>query len=89
MIFVTGDMHGSAERMKMTIDELQRRADREAILLVCGDFGYVMLNDRAEHDLLDKIARMPVAIAFCDGNAEDYRTAGETLERCGFLWIMF
>jgi predicted phosphodiesterase len=72
MIFVTGDMHGSAERMKSTITELRNRSEQDALLLVCGDFGYVMLNDRTEHALLDEIAKLPVTIAFCDGNHENF-----------------
>lgn len=73
MIFITGDMHGSAERMRSVLRELRGISTTEQkLLLVCGDFGYVMLNDSEEHALLDAVAEEPVTIAFCDGNHENF-----------------
>lgn len=72
MIFVTGDMHGSAGRMHAAMEALGKRPEPTKLLLVCGDFGYVMLNDSDEHKLLDWASEQPVTIAFCDGNHENF-----------------
>lgn len=65
-IVITGDMHGEYSRF----DYLMREGDD--ILIVCGDFGFVFLDNEREQKILDMIAEKPYTVCFCDGNHENF-----------------
>jgi predicted phosphodiesterase len=41
-------------------------------LIVCGDFGYIFLNDDREKAFLDYLETKPYTICFVDGNHENF-----------------
>lgn len=68
MIFVTGDTHGEKSR----ISEIEKQTNIKSgdYLIVCGDFGYIYLNDDSEKQFLDNLSQKPYTILFIDGNHE-------------------
>lgn len=71
-IIVTGDLHGEYSRFDLLMREGAETLSADDILIVCGDFGFVFLNNEREKRILDMIAQRPYTIAFCDGNHEDF-----------------
>ena len=69
MVYVTGDMHGDAARLS---DPALRRLQKNDILLVCGDFGFIWDGSDAEKKRLARIGRQKYTIAFLDGRHENY-----------------
>lgn len=71
MIYITGDTHGDRFRfIKNTLDD--ENWTKDDFLIVCGDFGYIFLNDSAEEKFLDYLEAKPYTICFCDGNHENF-----------------
>lgn len=71
MIYITGDTHGEENRLLYIEQETNIKAGDT--LIVCGDFGYIFLNDAAERNFLDNIERTrPYMLAFVDGNHENF-----------------
>ena len=69
MIYVTGDMHGDRTRLdKQSLKKL-RQGDT---LIVCGDFGFIWNDDKAEQKLLYKLSKRPYNICFVDGTHENF-----------------
>lgn len=73
MIRIVGDTHGDTRRMASLDAQLQ---DGD-YLLVCGDFGFVFLDDVHEKRFLDDLEYRPYTILFVDGNHENF----DALER--------
>lgn len=67
-IYITGDTHGVQERILEI--EKQTGIGSGDYLLVCGDFGYLMLNDLNENYFLDDLSSREYTILFVDGNHE-------------------
>lgn len=70
MIYVTGDTHG--EQARMLLLEKQTGLQVGDTLIVCGDFGYLFLNDRSENAFLDDLEKKPYTYCFVDGNHENF-----------------
>lgn len=75
MVFVIGDRHG--EEDGFSDDKLPGQASwtTDDIVIVPGDFGYVMRgekNNLPEKNKLDALAQKPYTILFCDGNHEGF-----------------
>lgn len=69
MIYVTGDMHGSEDRL---FDREWRKLKSGDILIVCGDFGYLWDGSDRERQAVDYIASRKFTVAFVDGTHENY-----------------
>ncbi len=67
-IYVTGDTHGEQSRF-YRLDSYLKAGD---ILVICGDFGYLFLDDLHEHRFLDDLQARPYTILFVDGNHENF-----------------
>ena len=65
-IYVTGDTHGFMDR----IEVFDKKLIKGDICIVCGDFGYLFLDNDIEHRILDNIEKRPYTLAFVDGNHE-------------------
>lgn len=74
MVYVTGDMHGEAARLKAPA---VRRLKKGDILLVCGDFGFIWDGGPAERRLLEKMGKNRYTIAFLDGRHENFDLLGQ------------
>lgn len=77
MLFITGDTHGMQDRLRTLLDYLAGYPQtEEKYLLICGDFGYLFLDNQRERAFLDRIdeelAGIHAEIAFCDGNHENF-----------------
>lgn len=71
MIYITGDTHGEQNRLLYIEQETGIKAGDT--LIVCGDFGYLFLNNTSEKLFLDDIEKTrPYTIAFVDGNHENF-----------------
>lgn len=70
MIFVTGDIHGDIERFTSKEAKALKKGDT---LLVCGDFGFVWEDSKAEKKLLKKLGKKKYNIAFVDGSFENHK----------------
>ena len=71
MIYVTGDTHGEVARFLENNMGDESWAEND-VLIICGDFGFVFLNDEAEKKVLDYLEAKPYTICFCDGNHENF-----------------
>lgn len=69
MIYVTGDMHGEAERFS---DSAIRKLKRGDYLIVCGDFGFLWDNSPKERAFLKKLSRKKFTTLFIDGTHENF-----------------
>lgn len=75
MIYIIGDRHG--EEDSFSEDRLPGQGEwtREDIVIVTGDFGFVMRGEKqrvSERNKLDALAGKPYTIVFCDGNHEGF-----------------
>ena len=75
MIYVTGDTHGDIERFKSR--EMKKLGNGDT-LIICGDFGFLWDDSRAERNALKKLASKDYTIAFVDGCHENF----DMLEVC-------
>lgn len=71
MIYVTGDTHGDIIRFIENNME-DRDWTENDYLMVCGDFGFVFLDNDEEEKKLDLLESKPYTICFCDGNHENF-----------------
>lgn len=71
MIYITGDTHGDPCRfIENNMGDNEWTSDD--YLIVCGDFGFIFLNDDTERNFLDYLETKPYTICFCDGNHENF-----------------
>ena len=69
MVFITGDTHGDPERLsKAALKEL---APGDT-LIVCGDFGFIWDNSKAEEKILKNFSKRKYNICFIDGSHENF-----------------
>lgn len=69
MIYVTGDMHGLAERFD---DPKLKKLKKGDILIICGDFGFLWNGNNDEMRTLKKLANKHFTICFVDGTHENF-----------------
>ena len=75
MIRVTGDIHRRIEKFVKGNPNFIHDTTwgEEDVLIVAGDFGFVLLDTPEEHDWLDWLERTkPYTICFVDGNHENF-----------------
>lgn len=70
MICVTGDTH--SERMHFLNYRTSPYWTEEDILIVCGDWGFLLRDDEAEHRFLDLLELRSCTFCFVDGNHENF-----------------
>ena len=75
MIYVTGDIHGEADRLGPEALK-QRGIDMQPddYIIVCGDFGipWVGEKDEDDHRQMEWLAQLPYTVLFVDGNHENF-----------------
>ena len=79
-IYITGDTHGALERFTPKWMPNVDSWTEEDVLIVCGDFGFLLENNAYEAWKLDRLAELPFEICFLDGNHECFPKL-ETFER--------
>lgn len=82
MVYVTGDMHGDIARFDSPALKRLKKGDT---LIVCGDFGFVWDNSKAEQKTLKKLGSKKYNICFIDGTHENFEllNAFPVTEWCG------
>ena len=71
MIYLTGDMHGEAGRFYYLYKFYnEKNWTKDDYLIVTGDFGFILANDRSENLFLDDLEKRPYTILFVCGNHE-------------------
>ena len=70
MIYVTGDTH--AERMHFLNYRIDPGWTEDDIHIVCGDWGFLLRDNAAEHQFLDLLEQRPCTFCFVDGNHENF-----------------
>lgn len=70
MIYITGDTHGIQNRI-LYIERNSNIAKGDT-LIICGDFGYILRNDKTENIFLTDLESRLYTICFCDGNHENF-----------------
>ena len=69
MVYVTGDMHG--DRMRFNTKEIKKLKQGDT-LIVCGDFGFVWDDTRAEKSFIKWLGSRKYNIGFVDGPHDNY-----------------
>ncbi len=72
MIYFTGDTHGEQGRFQEFLAAGEDKWTENDTLIICGDFGYLFLNDSRENIFLNALEKKPYTICFCDGNHENF-----------------
>lgn len=68
MIYVTGDMHGDADKLKLACAKL-KKGDT---LIICGDFGFLWEGSRHELKTLKKLGKARYNLCFIEGCNENF-----------------
>ena len=71
MVYVTGDMHGDISRFDSPAIKQLKKGDT---LIICGDFGFIWDNSKAEQKILKKLMGKKFNICFvanCNGIEEN------------------
>jgi len=69
MVYVTGDTHGDPERLSKSALKALKDGDT---LIICGDFGFIWNNSRAEKRILKSLSKRHYNICFIDGTHENF-----------------
>lgn len=72
MIYITGDTHGKRSRFQDLSRYGEEKWNDSDFLIICGDFGYLLFNDKKENEYLDELEKKPYTICFIDGNHENF-----------------
>ena len=68
MVYITGDMHGSEERL---YDKEWRKLKKGDTLIVCGDFGYLWAGGKDEREYIKYLGTRKFTVAFLDGTHDN------------------
>lgn len=79
-VFITGDTHGALERFSERFMPGIDTWTKDDLIIICGDFGFLLEDNAYEAWKLDQLAQFPFEICFLDGNHENF-PALETFER--------
>lgn len=71
-IYITGDTHGDLGRFTTKWMSGIDSWTKEDVLIICGDFGFVLEENSHESWKLDQLEKFPFEIAFLDGNHESF-----------------
>ena len=77
MMYITGDVHGDINRFSEAFILNETSLTKDDYLIICGDFGFIFLNDNEEKECLDALAKKPYNILFIDGNHENFDDINE------------
>ena len=70
---ITGDTHGEYGRYVEILNLMEKyRDEKEKFICVAGDFGYLFLDDFAEHKLLNEMEKSDFVFVVVPGNHENY-----------------
>ena len=69
MVFITGDTHGDYSRFQQT---KMKKLSKGDTLIICGDFGFIWDNSKAEQKILKKLGKKKYNICFIDGTHENF-----------------
>ena len=72
MVYVTGDMHGDISRFSDAFLPNESEWAENDYLIVCGDFGFIFLNNEREKEQLDFLEQKSYTILWIDGNHENF-----------------
>lgn len=74
MIYVTGDMHGSIDILKLIDNNFPegRNLTKDDYVIICGDFGLVWNNSAKERYWLKWLQERSFTTLFIDGNHENF-----------------
>lgn len=73
MIRITGDPHGDISRFyELYYNHGEGHWTKDDILIFCGDWGFLFLNNKSENSFLDDLSSRPYTICFVDGNHENF-----------------
>ena len=73
MIRITGDPHGDISRFyELYYNHGEGHWTKDDILIFCGDWGFLFLNNKTENSFLDDLSSRPYTICFVDGNHENF-----------------
>lgn len=67
-MLITGDTHRDQKRFEQILSQ----AKPGDIIIICGDCGLLLFDNITEYNFLNKLAKEPVTICFCDGNHENF-----------------
>lgn len=70
MIYITGDTHGEQGRFFTQFDRMGMT--EKDYLIICGDFGFLFLDNETERMFLNDLEKRPYTILFVDGNHENF-----------------
>jgi predicted phosphodiesterase len=69
MVCITGDTHGDYSRFKNPALKKLKKGDT---LIICGDFGFLWENSKAEQTLIKKLGKKKYNVCFIDGTHENF-----------------
>ena len=69
MIFITGDIHGDRDRLSRW---RLRKLQEGDTLIICGDFGFLWDDSKAEQSYLQNLGKRKYNICFIDGTHENF-----------------
>lgn len=69
MIFITGDTHGDRDRLSR---RKLRKLQEGDTLIICGDFGFLWNDSKAEQKYLESLGKRKYNICFIDGTHENF-----------------
>lgn len=69
MVYITGDTHGDPERLSKNALKVLGDGDT---LIICGDFGFIWDDSRAEKRILKSLSKRRYNICFIDGTHENF-----------------
>lgn len=69
MVYITGDTHGDYNRFRQPKLKKLKKGDT---LIVCGDFGFIWEDTKAEQKILKKLGKKKYNVCFIDGTHENF-----------------
>ncbi len=75
MIFITGDVHGTKDIVKLGSPYL-KNSKRKDVLLICGDAG-ILFDPSETESMINLYSYLPYTIAFVDGNHDNFDLINE------------
>ena len=70
MIFITGDLHGTRDAVKLGSPYLKNLSRRD-LLIICGDAG-ILFDPSETESMINLYSYLPYSVAFVDGNHENF-----------------